>query len=353
MKSNFSVDYISYLKTKIYQRTLYIGILVIILVWGLNIANDTIEGFGTFILPFSAFFCFVSLLLFKIYGIRYLKLFEFAGFGFLILFLLLQFIEKIWVGVGKPELEFQKILLWIAILYTFAFLVFPVKLALRWSIAFIFSIVVLGTGYSVVKWGTVGLGSDLLLLAQIYGSGLAYVSLLYATAKLKEKYTEAEIRSDMMSLLANMDALTGALSRNKIEELLNFYIANINSHKQPLSVMIMDLDKLKQINDTFGHDAGDYVLRRTVELLCSNLRDNDSLGRIGGDEFLIVCPNTDLDQVNLLAQRLEKAIADAEFDNIGYRTISVGVATYHQDDTPQLLMKRADTEMYIHKKKKT
>ncbi len=124
-------------------------------------------------------------------------------------------------------------------------------------------------------------------LVQIYGSGLIYVSLLYTISKLKEKYIEAEVRSDMLSTIANTDMLTGALSRAKIEKYLDYHIMNIDLHKKPLSVMVLDVDKLKDINDTFGHNAGDYALKRTVELLYANLRDNDWLGRIGGDEFLV------------------------------------------------------------------
>ncbi len=115
---------------------------------------------------------------------------------------------------------------------------------------------------------------------------------------------------------------------------------------------MLDLDKLKQTNDTYGHSTGDYVLKRTVELLRSNLRDEDLLGRIGGDEFLLICPNTDPKQAELLADRLEKTISDAEFDKIGKTSISIGIATYQTGDTPLLLINRADSKMYSHKKNK-
>ena len=112
----------------------------------------------------------------------------------------------------SPEAE----QLWIAVLYAFAFLIYPSQRALHWSFAYLFSIFGLGVYYyfSIVEYST--LGKDIIVLAQIYGSGLIYISLLYAIAKLKEKYIEAEIRSDMMSAIANTDMLTGALSRTRI-----------------------------------------------------------------------------------------------------------------------------------------
>jgi len=155
-----------------------------------------------------------------------------------------------------------------------------------------------------------------------------------------------------MSALANTDMLTGALSRLKIEEYLDNYIVNIHIHKKPLSVLVIDLDNLKPVNDTFGHKAGDYALQRTVELLRSNLRDDDLLGRIGGDEFLAICPNAGLKRAKSLAQRLEKTISNAKFDNLGNLTISVGAASYQEGDTSLTLINRADAKMYFYKKKK-
>lgn len=351
MKNTERVDSLNNLKITIYQRTLSTAALVIISVWGLHAINGTLIGFDQSIYPFFAFFCLLSLALFKIYGTGFLSLFENTGFGLCFVYYLSQFILEIKAGIGNSELDFRNFLLWIAILYTFAFLIFSLRKALWLSLFYIFCIAVAGTYYCIVKWGAAGLGNDILMLTQIYGSGLTYVSLLYAIAKLKEKFIESEIQSGLLSSLANTDMLTGAFSRHKVEKILDYYIANINIHKKPLSVMLLDLDKLKRINDIHGHHAGDYALRRTVEILKSNLRDNDCLGRIGGDEFLLICPNTDLDNAVLLAQRLENAVSITEFDNIGKITISIGVATYQQGDTSPLLINRADVKMYDIKKK--
>ena len=353
MTATRPADYLSDLKMKVYQRTLLLATPVVILVWLLYSFMGQGDVLLVYILPFFVVFILGSYLLFRVYGVRFLRPFEFTGFGLVFIYFLAQFTVEIINSYSKPMLDFQKFLLWIAILYTLAFLVFPLKNALQWSGVYMLCIFIVGLWYVVACWGQTRLGNDIQVLVQIYGSGLIYISLLYAIAKLKEKYSEAEIRSELMSSLANLDTLTGAFSRVKIEELLDYYIANLCENEQSLSVMMLDMDKLKLTNDTFGHEAGDHVLRRTVELFRLNLRKDDALGRVGGDEFLIICPDTNLEQAELLANRLEVNLAAADFGNYGRRTISAGVATWQPSDTAQSLTRRADDAMYVRKKNKS
>ena len=346
-------DYISELKVTVYKRTLLIACVVIILAWALSAQNEALTGITKFTFPFFTIFSIVSFFLFDKYRGQYLTQFEYSGFALLFVYFLLEFVQGVIRGIGQPELDFQKILLWIAVLYTFAFLVFPLRKALHWSGVFIFCLFLASVSYVIAKWGSAKIGDDIQILGEICGSGLAYISLLYAISKLKDKYKESEIRSELLNSRANVDGLTGAFSRGKIEELLEFYITQVNiHHHQSLSIMLFDLDKLKIINDTFGHDIGDYALKQTTKLVMDNLRENDSIGRIGGDEFLLICPNTGKKQIQLLAERLEKKIEIATFKTIN-PTISIGTATYQENDTLQKLIKRADTRMYIHKRAKS
>jgi len=352
MTATHPADYLNDLKMKVYKRTLLIAAVVLSVVWALHINFEPDDWILIFLLPFIVLFIIVSYFMLKTNGVRYLKPFEYTGFGFIFVYFLVQFVIEVMVSYSKSRLDFQKFLLWIAVLYTLAFLVFPLKRALQLSGVYMLCILIIGSWYVVACWGQARLENDIQVLVQIYGSGLIYISLLYAIAKLKDKYSEAEIRSELMSSLANLDTLTGAFSRVKIEELLDYYVANINKDAQPLSIMMLDMDKLKLTNDTYGHEAGDHVLRRTVELLRINLRKEDALGRIGGDEFLLVCPNTSVEQAELLANRLETNVAAAKFGNFGKRTISVGIATWQASDTAQSLIKRADDAMYINKREK-
>ena len=144
--------------------------------------------------------------------------------------------------------------------------------------------------------------------------------------------------------------MTGAYSRSKSNELLGYYISQAQKQGTTFSVIMIDVDKLKYVNDNFGHHMGDEVLCQTVDLLQSNLRENDFLGRWGGDEFLLICPDTDGQKTSLLANRLKQTVVQEDFSAIGNLSISVGVATYHPDETLESLLKRADSTMYLQKK---
>lgn len=345
-----TIDFVHALKLKVYKRTLLIALLVILILWIQIVISGTSVISEFYIFPIYAFFCLASLLLFNKYNTRYLSIFESIAFASVFLYYLLFFLSELYKSLSLSEISLQKFLLWIPIIYTLAFLTYPPRKALLLSALFIVSILIPGIGYGFEKRGAIGLQNDMVLLLQIYTSGIVYIALFYALAILKEKFTEADRRAKIMTSRANTDSLTMAYSHAKIRELLDFHISATSSHNSRFSIMIVDVDCLKKINDVYGHSTGDYVLLRIVELLKSNLRENDSLGRVGGDEFLLICPNTDSHQAELLAERLEHAISDTEFDKVGKVTVSIGFATLQQDDSQKSLLKRADDKMYKQKR---
>jgi diguanylate cyclase (GGDEF)-like protein len=119
-----------------------------------------------------------------------------------------------------------------------------------------------------------------------------------------------------------------------------------NGLEELVSVVLLDIDHFKTINDTFGHDIGDNVLIEVSALLKGQLRAADTLGRWGGEEFLIVANSTDAAEVNRMAERLRAALAGHEFPHAGQITASFGVATSLPHDTPESLVKRADQALY-------
>jgi two-component system, cell cycle response regulator len=122
-----------------------------------------------------------------------------------------------------------------------------------------------------------------------------------------------------------------------------------------LSVMIADIDFFKKVNDTFGHDGGDAVLREFSQRLRRNTRGIDLAGRLGGEEFLIIMPDTDLERAYQVAERLRACVAADDFE-VGNQTrhrvtTSCGIATLERpDDTPETLFKRADKALYNAKR---
>jgi len=148
---------------------------------------------------------------------------------------------------------------------------------------------------------------------------------------------------------ANRDFLTGALSRQGFEALARRHIDRLQLQRRPLSLLILDLDHFKRINDTHGHAAGDAVLRAFVQMARAQSRPTDVLGRIGGEEFAMLLPDTDCDSAMQLADRLRKG-ADAQTVTIGAQvcrySLSGGVAACQAGESFDRLSARADHALY-------
>lgn len=158
----------------------------------------------------------------------------------------------------------------------------------------------------------------------------------------------AEERRQLI-IRAATDALTGIANRAGIDELLGRELHRTDRHDVPLSVIMFDIDHFKVINDTYGHPAGDAVLVALTRLVANHVRAHDTLGRYGGEEFLVVAPQTDPDEGRRLAERLRAAIEDQLFPAAGRVTCSFGVATRRPGDKQQTLVARADEALYAAK----
>jgi len=149
---------------------------------------------------------------------------------------------------------------------------------------------------------------------------------------------------------ANQDPLTGAANRGQLESRLSELYADFQntSGDDPFSLIFLDLDHFKQINDAYDHSTGDEVLVGLVRLLADELYSGETLGRYGGEEFLILCPGTGLDQAVHRADRLRRAIQNTRL--VASRdirvTASLGVAEFYADDTPESILQRADQALF-------
>lgn len=152
---------------------------------------------------------------------------------------------------------------------------------------------------------------------------------------------------------ASLDYLTGICNRRAIEDLAKRSIAAARRHGIPMAMMIIDVDHFKRINDDFGHQAGDGALVETVERLRDSLRSEDLVGRLGGEEFVAVMPNTDAASALAAAERMRAAFADTPMQIDGRAltiTVSIGVAVLDaQDQQYAHLLRRADRAMYAAK----
>jgi|DEB19_MinimDraft_3_1074340.scaffolds.fasta_scaffold01893_6 diguanylate cyclase (GGDEF)-like protein len=151
-----------------------------------------------------------------------------------------------------------------------------------------------------------------------------------------------------LSRLALVDGLTGVASRRRAEEVLADEL-NVAGPARPLSLILLDLDNFKEVNDTFGHNLGDEVLRGVARLLQQRGRLSDTVGRWGGEEFVVICPDTPVTGALGLAEQLRERIARLEIVGVGRRTASLGVAEAVAGDTINTVIARADGALYAAK----
>jgi diguanylate cyclase (GGDEF)-like protein len=145
--------------------------------------------------------------------------------------------------------------------------------------------------------------------------------------------------------LATHDPLTNALTRRALIDACEQELERCRRHDREMSLLLLDLDHFKLINDTHGHLAGDRVLRDLVTRISALLRSPDQLGRFGGEEFVVLLPETGLDEALVVAERIRKEAALAK--DLPTCTVSIGVATHRPDDAlVDALLARADAALY-------
>jgi two-component system cell cycle response regulator len=155
--------------------------------------------------------------------------------------------------------------------------------------------------------------------------------------------------------LAVTDELTGLYNRRYFDRHLSLMLERAREQERDMAVMLIDMDFFKSVNDNHGHDIGDAVLKEFSQRLRRNIRGVDLACRFGGEEFVVLMPDTDYRQAQGVAERVRMAVAERGFETPGMRpltvTCSVGVAlNEHQMDTPEMILKRADVALYRAKR---
>ena len=158
-----------------------------------------------------------------------------------------------------------------------------------------------------------------------------------------------EERTDEVYKMAVLDPLTGLYNRRSGEQRLAEEIARSHRHGRPLTILLLDLNGLKNINDTFGHPAGDQMIKHFAELLQKAIRGSDVAVRMGGDEFLAVLPECKPAEVHLVIDRLKGKKTDFDGQTIDL-LFSAGWTNYVAGEAPEELLKRADVALYTNKR---
>ncbi len=159
---------------------------------------------------------------------------------------------------------------------------------------------------------------------------------------LEEENTLLKLEKEVLLKKSTTDALTGLYNRIKIQEIFLYEQKQFIRYGDELSVILLDLDDFKSVNDAFGHNVGDKYLKELAETFTEFFRAVDVIGRWGGEEFLILLPKTSLDEVEKIALRLRDTINNINCPKLGLRTASFGVNTLIKDDTLSSFVGRAD-----------
>ena len=183
----------------------------------------------------------------------------------------------------------------------------------------------------------------------------AYIAKDHALAKLEQLHMEIEKKQteliEMNTILKELsvtDKLTGLKNRRFFHEELEDQIDLYRQTGTIFSLLILDIDHFKKVNDTYGHQVGDEVLAQLAEIIQTKARDTDIAARYGGEEFVIIMPNTDTVKSKILAEQLRHSVEVAHWKT-GCLTVSIGIATFTEQDTDTTILNNADQALYTSK----
>ncbi|NTV95688.1 MAG: diguanylate cyclase [Thiobacillus sp.] len=176
-----------------------------------------------------------------------------------------------------------------------------------------------------------------------------YVLIAFFTYRIEVQQRRIVRQNIELAHLSVTDALTGAANRLGLLERMNELASSAQRFNLVMSVLMLDLDHFKGVNDRYGHPVGDQVLKRFTDILRDNVRGSDIVGRWGGEEFLVISPHVGLDNAAKLAEKLRRAVEEAVFAEGVRLTTSIGVAEYRPNERLDDLISRADLALYAAK----
>lgn len=187
----------------------------------------------------------------------------------------------------------------------------------------------------------------------IVGAIFIFLLILYWNRKiakandlLKLAKKDIEEKNRQLEKFATIDNLTNLYNRRKLEELIQLEINRCERFKCNFSLTMLDIDHFKEVNDTYGHQTGDNVLIEIANILKYSIRKTDFVGRFGGEEFIIVCLESNKDEIINLIENIRIDIQNNDFEKVGRKTVSFGITIFKNGDTIESIVKRADSALY-------
>lgn len=173
-----------------------------------------------------------------------------------------------------------------------------------------------------------------------------FLFILYRQRLINQYNTRLKALNQELEHLSNTDPLTGVANRHLLNHIFQEELERVHRYRSNLSIIMIDVDFFKTINDSFGHTIGDQVLKKLADLMSSTIRSTDLVGRWGGEEFLILCPETDLNGAIKLAESIRQNISQYNFGIAQTITVSQGVAEYRKTQSLENFIQCADNALY-------
>lgn len=168
--------------------------------------------------------------------------------------------------------------------------------------------------------------------------------------KVNERTAELKAANTELEMLASRDVLTGLKNRRAFNEYIEYLFAQFKRHQQSYSVLMLDIDYFKKVNDKFGHEMGDHVLHQTAEIINQSVRSTDFVARLGGEEFIIILPSTTAKAAFNIAEKIRHQVAQATIISDYVLTLSIGVSeVVNMDELANAAVRRADQALYMAK----
>jgi diguanylate cyclase len=317
-----------------------IGIGTVGIIWTLEEHYNVImmyDRIGYVITIVVALFCLV---LTRFYGQGNLA--KILLFGYISLYLIsLTLICYISSARSGEIYSFASTLQWVPILYLVAFLFLPIRQAILSSIAIYVLLVslLLLTYLGFIETKSPSLRALALNSTLTHA---VYLFCMFGVMKLKQTQKDSQLRAMQMEQAANNDGLLGIGNRRLLQSELNARVAK----QTPFSLLLIDIDFFKAINDIHGHLVGDDILREITQCMSDNLRPQDTIGRWGGEEFLVIANGAKFTTALNLAERLRNAVEQHTFLNVGKVTISIGVSQFRDHTSVSQTFAEADKALY-------
>ena len=202
--------------------------------------------------------------------------------------------------------------------------------------------------YRYLIWGLIFLSAVIVILLIIFY--FKYKERQKIEKMNRELEQKVEERTKKLRKMVITDELTNLFNRRRILELLEIELEKASRYKRDLALIMIDLDFFKRINDSFGHQFGDKVLRKISEIMKQNTRNLDLVGRYGGEEFLLILPETNLEKAALVAEKLRQKIKKSDIEGLDFKLTASFGAVQYEGESSQQLIKRADDLLYKAKK---